>query len=83
MNWTLLDLPQLRTWRTDAMQARHDLMTGSRVSVWMDQNGERVEYNRANLPALLAYIASLDADIARLDAGIEGVAPRGPITFWM
>ena len=48
----------------DAKAALHDLMTGRRVRVVVDQNGERVEYSAANRADLSAYIAMLEAELA-------------------
>jgi len=48
-------------------------MTGNSVTVAVDQNGERVEYSRANALALSKYIASLQAQINLL----LGVAVTG------
>ena len=39
--------------------ALHELMIGMRATVFVDQNGERVEYARASLPRLQAYVAHL------------------------
>lgn len=48
----------------DAKVALHDLMTGRRVRVVVDQNGERVEYSAANRADLSSYIAMLEAELA-------------------
>ncbi|QTG12345.1 phage tail protein [Agrobacterium tumefaciens] len=48
----------------DAKAALHDLMTGRRVRVVVDQNGERVEYSAANRADLSAYIAMLEAELS-------------------
>lgn len=47
----------------EAEDALHLLMTGRAVTVFVDQNQERVEYNLANLPRLQAYIADLKRQI--------------------
>lgn len=44
----------------EARQARHDILTGKKVRVFLDQNGERVEFVTANLAALDAYIRELE-----------------------
>ncbi|HEY1402819.1 MAG TPA: gpW family head-tail joining protein [Pyrinomonadaceae bacterium] len=44
----------------EAEKAYHQLNTGA-VSVFVDQNGERVEYRAANRVGLLAYINQLRA----------------------
>lgn len=42
-----------------AEQAYHDLMTGKSAKVFVDQNGERVEFNTANARPLQSYIEEL------------------------
>lgn len=49
----------------EARAAYHRLMIGEALVSITDQNGERVEYNRASAPRLAAYIA----DLERLSAG--------------
>ncbi len=41
--------------------AIHALATGQQVRVFVDQNGERVEFNSTNLQRLQAYLASLNS----------------------
>lgn len=48
---------------TQAEAALHDLLTGRMASVFVDQNGERVEYRAASLPALRGYVAALKSQI--------------------
>ncbi len=43
----------------DAEQQYHLLLTGRATRVFVDQNGERVEYVAANASRLSAYIADL------------------------
>lgn len=43
----------------EAEQAYHELSTGQSVRTFVDQNGERVEYNAANAYRLSTYIAEL------------------------
>lgn len=43
----------------DAENKYHQVLTGQAVRVFVDQNGERVEYTVANAGRLLAYIKSL------------------------
>ena len=62
----MVDCTQLATMRTrlsEAEAAEHDIMTGQGVRRWIDQNGESVEYSRANLTQLQAYIQRLRNDI--------------------
>ena len=44
----------------EAKQAYHDLLTGTKARVIVDQNGERVEFVTANRQALYAYIQELE-----------------------
>lgn len=45
---------------TDAKAAYHKLMLGTSARVFVDQNGERVEYTAANRASLSSYIKSLE-----------------------
>lgn len=42
-----------------AEEAYHNVSCGISVRVFVDQNGERVEYKAASLPQLAAYIKKL------------------------
>lgn len=44
-----------------AKAAKHKLVTGQLARVFMDQNGERVEFTTTNLDALNTYIRELEA----------------------
>ncbi len=66
----------LRTRLADAEQQYHLVMTGQTAKVFVDQNGERIEYNTANASRLAAYIADLKRQL-----GI-GCA-SGPLNIWM
>lgn len=44
---------------TAAEKARHEIVTGKGVKRFVDQNGEQVEYQAANLGKLEEYIAEL------------------------
>jgi len=48
----------------DAREQYHLLVTGQQAKVYVDQNGERVEYTTANRSALLAYIQRLEQAVA-------------------
>lgn len=61
-----MTLEQLQAMLAEAQSAYHTVMMGGGVVVVVDQNGERVEYNRASGPALLKYIAMLQAQINAL-----------------
>lgn len=65
---------------TEAQKAYHQLMTGKAVRKWVDQNGEQMEYSRANIAQLSSYIAQLKADIAECEGGTR--AYRGPLRFF-
>lgn len=58
-----------------AESAYHDLMTGNAVTVFVDQNGERVEYARAKAGDLYSYIIQLRGLIA--PAGVTIPRPLG------
>ncbi len=59
---------------TAARDAYHKLQTGLLARVFVDQNGERVEFTAANREALYAYIQQLQSEI---DSGSSTVvAPR-------
>jgi hypothetical protein len=45
-----------------AREARHKLVTGQLARVFMDQNGERVEFTATNLANLDAYIRTLETE---------------------
>ena len=60
----------------DAEKKYHALMTGSQVKVFVDQNGERMEYNAASALQLGKYIAELKRQL-----GIGGAS--GPLNVWM
>ncbi len=48
----------------DAQAQYHLLITGQQAKVFVDQNGERVEYTAANRADLSKYIERLKAEIA-------------------
>lgn len=58
-----------------ALEAQHKLSTGTAVTVAVDQNGERVEFNKASLPRLKAYIEELRTLLANGDV----VSSRRPM----
>ena len=59
----------------EAEAAYHDLLRGQSVRALVDQNGERIEYNRADLPRLAAYIESLK------NQGSD-TPVSGPLSIW-
>lgn len=55
----MADLTTLLQWKTDAQTAYHSLQIGqSVVEVWRD--GRRLNYTRANVNDLRAYLTELD-----------------------
>ena len=70
----------IQTKLAEAEKAYHELMLGQSVRVFVDQNGERVEYTAANKLALQSYINQLRSQITD---GSSCVAPanRGPLRF--
>lgn len=59
----------------EAEQAYHDLIRGAAVRALTDQNGERIEYARADIPLLQSYIADLRRQGSNEPAG-------GPLQVW-
>ena len=72
----MADRAQLQIWLTEAEQAYHKLNMGLQASVFVDQNGERVEYKGATRGQLLAYINELKRQL-----GLAGI--QGPSTLWI
>jgi hypothetical protein len=60
-----------------AENSLHDLMIGGAARVYVDQNGERVEYAVANAERLRAYILSLKIALGK-PTGIIG-----PMEVWV
>ncbi len=57
---------------TEAEDALHALLTGRSARVFVDQNGERVEYTSINRAGLVTYIDSLKALLGVL---VDGPGP--------
>lgn len=49
---------------TEARAARHKLITGQMARVFMDQNGERVEFTQTTIAGLDRYIRELEAEVS-------------------
>lgn len=65
----------------EAENAYHQLMTGQSVRVFVDQNGERVEYSAANKQSLINYIAQLRSSIIN---GCDTTATTNkPLRFYL
>lgn len=60
-----------------AETAYHNIQTGKMAKVLVDQNGERIEYQSANLTKLMLYIDQLKAQL-----GLGG-AVAGPMRVFL
>jgi gpW len=65
-----------------AEDAYHRLMVGGQPLVVVDQNGERVEYTRANSLQLSAYIAQLRRELASPGSTTSLPVSFGPMGVW-
>lgn len=73
---TPAELAELKAQIKSAKSAHHLLMTGQAVKVFVDQNGERIEYNSVKVGDLASYIKSLEAQLP------DAASPyAGPIGF--
>lgn len=59
----------------EARKAYHDLMMGQSARVFVDQNGERIEYTAANAARLASYISVLERQC--------GIGSIGPMRVFM
>ena len=59
----------------EAETAYHTLVTGGGAKVFVDQNGERIEYQAGSIRGLTSYIAFL-----RNALGLG--SPLGPLNIW-
>jgi len=66
-----------KTRLAEAEQSYHDFRMGNSARVFVDQNGERVEYSSTNINGLRAYILELKG-LLGLPSGIVG-----PMQAWM
>ena len=66
---------QLQAWLTEAEAAYHSIQTGRQIKVFVDQNGERIEYSTGNSARLFAYIQWLKNQL-----GLGTV--QGPLHIW-
>lgn len=60
----------------EAREALHKLQIGGSAKVFVDQNGERIEYNSATVLQLTKYIRELEMAL-----GLGGIT--GPLSVWM
>lgn len=63
----------------NAEVAYDQLMNGTAVSVFVDQNGERLQYTTANSAKLLGYIQSLRAELC--GGGFSSPHALAPLRF--
>ena len=75
----MADLVTLQTRLGEAEEAYHQMSMGRQAVTVVDQNGERVEYNRASAARLRAYINQLKDEIRQLQGG----RPIGPLEVWI
>lgn len=61
---------------TDAKATLHEWIMGRTARVYVDQNGERVEYSTAGMAHLRRYIDELERQIS-------GAAISGPMRPWL
>lgn len=62
----------------DAEEKRHLIKTGTNVEQFIDQNGESVKYNKANIADLESYIAELEG---LLDPSLAASRVRQPLRY--
>lgn len=70
MSWHDLLMATIQEQLTEAQDALHNLLIGKAVRVYVDQNGERIEYTQATRGALVAYISDLKQQL-----GAKGHGP--------
>lgn len=75
MKLTAEERQKLKARLEDAEDSFHLVMTGQSARVFVDQNGERIEYTAANASRLQAYIATLKSQL-----GLLRIA--GPMKPW-
>jgi len=72
----MADTATLTKWLAEAEKSYHMLATGMQAKVFVDQNGERIEYNSASLAQLAKYINELKRQLGLLTV-------TGPLNVWM
>lgn len=70
-----LTLPSAQDRLAEARVALHALMTGQHVVSVRDADGSSLEYGRASIGALRAYIAELQAEVAGLSPAAGPMRP--------
>lgn len=58
-----IQIEALKKLLEDALKAYHNLLTGKMARVFVDQNGERVEFTAAKKTDLYNYIQQLKAEL--------------------
>jgi hypothetical protein len=61
-----------------AEKALHDLVMGQQAQVFIDQNGERVEFTPTTVPRLRAYVRELSTALGKVP--LSGAVPTS-LTF--
>lgn len=64
-------------WLTDARDAYNELVTGNRARVFVDQNGERIEYDRSNATDLARWITTIETALSP----VPGRSSPRPLRF--
>ena len=77
MTLTAEERTTLETRLSEAEQALHELALGNKARVFVDQNGERVEFALTSMDRLRAYVMTLKAQLGK-PTGVSG-----PLTPWM
>lgn len=62
---------------SEAETALHELALGNKARVFVDQNGERVEFAMTSMDRLRAYVLNLKVQLGQ-PTGVSG-----PMTPWM
>lgn len=64
-------------WLSEARDAYNDLVTGNRARVFVDQNGERIEYDRSSAADLARWITTIETALSP----VPGRSRPRPIGF--
>lgn len=66
---------EIKALLAEARDAYHRLAIGGAVKVFVDQNGERIEYSSVSIGSLQKYITMLENELRG--------CPAGPLEVWM
>lgn len=72
---------QYTEWLLAAEKSYHSLTVGGSVRVFVDQNGERIEYSAVNSSKLLAYINGLRSMLGQCPFIPFDVVPPACVRF--